>query len=154
MTDEQGGANMPEASEPRGATPAPGATAAAAENPVQEMWSGGGAGWVTLGAWVFIGAFVVLGLFMNEYWVGWMTLLPAVLVVLLPRAGFAVKIAPMPVLVKTIAYIIAILGLFNLVEDLRFAGSRFDEGVYIVGSLVTYAAYVLVFLGARSIEVD
>jgi hypothetical protein len=149
MTDEMGGTGAPE---PMAPNPVTGTERV--ENPVQQMLSGGGAGWVTLGAWVLIGVHVVLGLFMNEYWIGWMTLLPAVLVVLLPRAGFATKIAPMPVLVKTLAYIIAILGLFNLVEDLRFAGSRFDEGIYILGSLIAYAGYVLVFLGARAIDVD
>jgi hypothetical protein len=149
MTDEMGGTGTPE---PMAPNPATGTEAAT--NPVQQMWSGGGESWVTLAGWVLIGTYVIFGLFMNEFWIGWLTLLPAVLVVLLPRAGFATKIAPMPVLIKTIGYVIAILGLFAIAEDLRFASSAYDEFVDILGSIIAYAAYVLAFLGARAIDVD
>jgi hypothetical protein len=118
------------------------------------MLASGGEGLVTLAGWVLIGTYIVFGLFINEYWIGWLTLLPAVLAVLLPRAGFAQKIAPLPVLLKSVGYIIAILGLFSIVEDLRFATSVFDEFVDILGTLASYAGYVLAYMGARSIAVN
>jgi hypothetical protein len=149
MTDETGGTGAPE---PMGTTPP--ATPETPPNPVQQLLSSGGEGLVTLAGWVLIGTYIVFGLFINEYWIGWLTLLPAVLAVLLPRAGFAHKIAPLPVLLKSVGYIIAILGLFSIVEDLRFATSVFDEFVDILGTLASYAGYVLAYMGARSIAVN
>jgi hypothetical protein len=148
MTEETGGTGAPE---PMG-TPA--ATPEAAVNPVQNLLGSGGEGLVTLAGWVLIGTYIIFGLFINEYWIGWLTLLPAVLAVVLPRASFVERIASMPVLLKSIGYIIAILGLFTLIEDLRFATSAYDEFVDILGSLAAYAGFVLAFLGARSIDVN
>jgi UDP-N-acetylmuramyl pentapeptide phosphotransferase/UDP-N-acetylglucosamine-1-phosphate transferase len=109
---------------------------------------------VSLGGLILIVGYLVFGLLANEYWVAWLPLLLAVFAVLLPRIdnGFVEKIAELPVLMKAIGYAIAIIGVFTLIEDVRFAGSTLDEFIEIIGALVAYAGFGFAFVGARSIK--
>jgi hypothetical protein len=111
-------------------------------------------GMVSLGGAILIAVYLLFGLILNEYWIAWVTLLPAVLVVLLPRiAGdWVERIAPMPVMMKALGYTIVILGVVAIIEDLRFAGTVFDEFLDILAALASYVGYVVVFMGARSIK--
>ena len=109
---------------------------------------------LTLGAIVLIATYVIFGLISNDYWVGWMAVVPAVLVVLLQRndGTFAEGIASKPTLMKALGYIIVIVGLLALIEDVRFSEGTLDEMPDLLGALAAYAGYVLAFLGARSIK--
>jgi len=111
-------------------------------------------GMVALGGLVLIGTWVVFGVLLNDYWVGWLALLLAVSSVLLLRAGstFVEKLAPVPVLTKIVGYLLAIIGLFVLIEDVRFADGTLNEFPDVIGALASYAGYVIAFLGARSIK--
>ncbi len=111
-------------------------------------------GMVALGSVVLIGTWALFGVILNDYWVGWLALLLAVSSLLLMRAGgtFVEKLAPAPVLIKVIGYLLAIIGVFALIEDLRFADGTLNEFPDVIGALAAYAGYVLAFLGARSIK--
>jgi hypothetical protein len=111
-------------------------------------------GMVALGGLVLIGTWVVFGVLLNDYWVGWLALLLSVISLLLLRANstFVEKLAPVPVLTKIVGYLLAIIGLFVLIEDLRFADGTLNEFPDVVGALAAYAGYVIAFLGARSIK--
>lgn len=111
-------------------------------------------GMVALGGLVLVATYVVFGLALNDYWVGWLALLLAVSSLLLLRAEdtFIEKLAPIAVIAKTIGYLLAMIGVFALVEDLRFADGTLNEFPDVIGALAAYAGYVIAFLGARSIE--
>lgn len=112
-------------------------------------------GMVALGGLVLVATYVIFGLAFNDYWVGWLALLLAVSSLLLLRGDntFIEKLAPIAVLAKTIGYLLAIIGVFALVEDLRFADGTLNEFPDVIGALAAYAGYVIAFLGARSIKV-
>jgi len=111
-------------------------------------------GMVALGGLVLVGTYLVFGLILNDYWVGWITVLLAISAVLLLRVDrtFIEKLAPVPVLAKIVGYLLAILGLLALIEDLRFADGTLNEFPDVIGALAAYAGYVIAFLGARSIK--
>ena len=109
---------------------------------------------IAVAGWLLIGEYLIFGLLMNEYWVGWLTLIPAIAVVVLPRLRepFTDRIAPLPTVIKTLGYLIAVLGALTIIEDIRFASSAYDDVWDIIGSLILYGAAALAFLGARSIK--
>ncbi|MDX1450267.1 MAG: hypothetical protein R3246_14540, partial [Acidimicrobiia bacterium] len=88
-----------------------------------------GPGMITLGSLLIIGLYVITGLLADEYWISWIVLVPAITVVALSRFGqqTAEAFAPVPVILKVLGYLIALLALLDLVEDLRFASSALDE---------------------------
>ena len=141
MSDEQHMSDMPEP------TPSP--------SPMSGMGDlSSGAGMLTLGAIVLIATYVIFGLISNDYWVGWMAVVPAVLVVLLQwnDGSFAERIASKSTLMKALGYVIVIVGALALIEDIRFPEGTLDEMPDLLGALAAYAGYVLAFLGARSIK--
>jgi hypothetical protein len=115
---------------------------------------GSGEGMVALGSLVLIGTWIIFGLFLNDYWIGWLALLFAVSAVLLLRVdkGFIEKLAPTAVLTKLLGYLLAIIGVFTLIEDVRFADGTLNEFPDVIGALAAYVGYVFAYLGARSIK--
>jgi hypothetical protein len=86
--------------------------------------------------------------------VGWLALLPAIGVALLPRLNRASveRFHPLPETMKLLGYIIAIVGVLTIIEDIRFAEGVFDEVLGVIGALVAYSAFVMAFIGARQIS--
>ncbi|REK22646.1 MAG: hypothetical protein DWQ40_02985 [Actinobacteria bacterium] len=154
MTEENTGADSSDATEPTSTTSEP--VAAGTEPAVGAQMFSSSEGMVALGAGLLIASYLIFGLILNDYWVGWMALLFAVFALLLPRVdrGFVEQIAPLPVLMKAVGYTIAILGVFAIVEDIRFASSALDSFSEILGALLAYGGYAIVFLGARMIKTD
>ena len=111
-------------------------------------------GMVALGGLILIATYLVFGLILNDYWVSWLAMLLAISSVLLLRMNrpFLEKLAPVPVLTKIIGYLLAIIGVLALIEDLRFADGTLNEFPDVIGALAAYAGYVIAFLGARSIK--
>lgn len=147
MTDENPGSNeLPPEVEP--AAPAAAPSAAAASNPF-----GSGMGMVTLGCWIIVGIYLITGVLMNEYWIAWVAMIPAIAILVLGRVNSttAESIGPKASLIKVLAYVIVIVAVLDLIEDVRFASTAFDEVVDVIGSLAFWGAAVLCFLGARSI---
>jgi hypothetical protein len=150
MTEESHMPETPEGAAPAPAEPSAGSAAAAA---MSEQFSTG-EGMVAVAGWILVAEYLVMGVLMNQYWVPWLMLIPAIGVVILPRfrEPFTDKIAPLSTVLKTLGYLIALVGVIVIIEDIRFAGSRFDDAWYIIGSLILYGAAALAFLGARSIK--
>jgi len=73
---------------------------------------------------------------------------------LLPRLDRASveRYHSLPLLMKALGYLIAVVGILTVIEDIRFASSALDEIFEIVGALAAYAGYVMAFMGARQIE--
>jgi hypothetical protein len=111
-------------------------------------------GTVALGGVILTGTYVLFGLILNDYWVSWVAMTLAISSILLLRAGgsFVEKLAPVPLLAKTIGYLLGIVGLLVLVEDVRFFDNNLDEFPDVIGALASYAGYVIAFMGARSIK--
>jgi hypothetical protein len=109
---------------------------------------------VSLGGLILIGTYVIFGLILGDYWVSWLAMLLAIGSFLVVRGdkAFIEKLAPVPVLIKMIGYLLAVIGLLALVEDIRFADGTLNEFPDVIGALAAYAGYVIAFLGARSIK--
>lgn len=113
------------------------------------------AGMVALGGWILIGVWLVFGVFLTDYFVAWPQLMLAIAAVLLTAGSKELfeKVAPVPVLLKIVGYLLAIMGLVAFIDDVRFFDGTLNEFPDLIGALASYVAYVLAFLGARAIKV-
>lgn len=111
-----------------------------------------GVAMVSLGAALVVGAWLLFELIATEYFVTTVAVVIAALIIGLPRLapGALAEIAPPPVFARVGGYALAIVGVVELLEDLRF--DNFDGFISVVGGLVAYAGYVLAFVGARAIR--
>ena len=111
-----------------------------------------GEGLVAFAGIVVVATWVIFDVLVADYGVNYIMLLLGVAAAVLPRLdrGTVEKLHPLPLSMKVIGFGIALIGLFALIEDLRFVGS-FDGVGVILGALATYAAAVMAFLGARQI---
>jgi hypothetical protein len=112
-----------------------------------------GEGMVALGGAIVALVWLVFELALRDYFISTVVLVLALIAVILPRMNrdFVEKIAPLGTLMKMVGYLLALAGLLEILDDLRFSG--FDDGFTdIVGALGSYAGYAIAFLGARSIE--
>lgn len=136
-----------------------------AEEPAEErdsesMLSGAGdftsgEGLVAFAGMVLAADYLLFGLLANDYWVTWLALVPAIGAALLPRLNRASveSFHPLPNLMKVLGYVVAIVGVLTIIEDIRFSGGVFDEFLGVIGALVAYAGFVMAFLGARQIKI-
>ena len=107
---------------------------------------------VALAGLLLLANFVVFELIMAEYFISYALLLLAVAAAVLPRIRRETveSFHPLGQVMKVLGYAILILGVFEILDDVRFDG--YDGGAAIIGALVAYAAYAVAFLGARSIN--
>ncbi len=112
-----------------------------------------GEGLVAFAGMVVIASWIIFSIMAREYFFEFSILLLALAAAILPRVDRATleRVHPLPVLMKTLGYAIAILGVFTLFEDVRFG--ILDEVWAVIGGLITYAAAVMAFIGARQIEI-
>lgn len=113
-----------------------------------------GEGLVAFAGIVLVLDWLIFGVIANDYWVGWLALVPGVAAAMLPRMKRenVERFHPLPLLMKLSGYLIALIGIFSVIEDIRFAGNVFDEVLGVIGALVAYAAFVMAFIGARQID--
>ena len=140
MTSDPGPPPVPEDTASRGA----GGSASGFGSPT---------GMVTLGGAILIVTYVIFGLMFNDYWVSWLAMLLAISSFLLVRGNkaFIEKLAPVPVLVKIVGYLLAIIGLLALVEEHPVCRRHFER----VSRCHRRSGVVrqpVVVLGARSIK--
>jgi len=131
--------------------PAP-AAVPPAPAPAATSISMSGENMVMIGAALVLASYVIFALIANEYHQFIVQLVAAAFAVLLPSIDrdSVGKVAPFPVAMKVLGYVIAVGGLFEVLYDIRFG--ILDEFMSIAGALVAYAGYVLAFIGARSIK--
>jgi ABC-type maltose transport system permease subunit len=150
MTDETPGTGPAEggAEEP---TPAAEHDMAAVVQGAGDFTSGEGL--VAFAGIVVVATWLIFEVIVNEYSIAWVLLLFGVAAAVLPRLNrdAVEKVAPLPVLMKVLGYGIALMALFYLIEDLRFG--VLDNVADILAGLITYAAGVMAFLGARQTKI-
>lgn len=111
-----------------------------------------GEGMVALSGMIILGVWLIFDVFLDDFGFAIMELLLATIAVAVPRINREAveKVNTVPVIMKTTGYAIAIVGAFFVIEAI-------EEGFYsgastIIAALITYAAYAIAFLGARSID--
>lgn len=112
-----------------------------------------GEGLVAFAGIVIITVWVIFSIIVTEYFISWLMLSLAVAAAILPRLNrdTVERVHPLPVLMKVIGYAIALIGVFALVEDVRFG--EYEDIGDILGALATYAAAVMAFVGSRQIKI-
>ncbi len=111
-----------------------------------------GEGMVALGGAIVTAVFVIFELFLQDYNINTTTVVVAVVAIVLPRLDrdMIEQIAPLAVLMKLAGYLLLLVGVIEIIFDLRLG--ILDEFVTIIAALAAYAGYAIAFLGARSIE--
>ncbi|MEA1902014.1 MAG: hypothetical protein U9N56_00650 [Actinomycetota bacterium] len=111
-----------------------------------------GEGLVAVAGIVLLVSWIIFEVIAREYFVTWVVLLLAAGAAILPRLNREAveKVNTLPVLMKAIGYAIAVMGVFTIVDDLRF--EAYEDLTSILGALATYAGFVMAYMGARSIK--
>lgn len=111
-----------------------------------------GEGMVALAAMIMLGVWLIFDVFLDEFGLAAIELLLATVAVVVPRLNPAAveKVNTVPVIMKVIGYAIAIVGAFFVIEAIE--EGFYNDALTIIGALITYAAYAVAFLGARSID--
>jgi hypothetical protein len=136
-------------------TPAPEPTATppmAPQTAGSAMGSMSGETMVMAGAALVLASYVIFSLILRDYGQSAMTVTAAIFVIILfqVKPAWVTAIAPIPVLLKTLGYTIATVGVLEFLGDVR--SEILDNASTIIGAIVAYVGYVLAFLGARSIK--
>lgn len=113
-----------------------------------------GEGLVAFAGMVLVAVWLIFGVLANTYWVGWLAVMPAIAVIVLPRLERASveRFHPLSLLMKVLGYAIALVGALTIIENIRFAGSALDEVLEVFGAIAAYAGFVMAFVGARQIN--
>lgn len=111
-----------------------------------------GEGLVAFAGIIVIAVWVIFSILATEYFIGSLLILLSVTAAVAPRLnrGTVERVHPLPLVMKMVGYAIAIVGVYTLVEDIRF--EYLDEVWAVIGGLITYAAAVMAFIGARQIK--
>jgi hypothetical protein len=114
--------------------------------------SASGTTMVQLASYLLWGVFFVFEVIAGDYYVANVGLVIAAAVVALPRlAPKAIEaIASVAAFTKVSGYLLAFSGVIELLDDIRF--DSYDGFVSVLGAVLAYVAYVMAFVGARSIE--
>ncbi len=111
-----------------------------------------GEGMVALAGMILLGVWLIFDVFLDEFGLASTELLLAVVAVAVPRMNRDVveKVNTVPVIMKVTGYAIALVGAFFIIEAIE--EGFYDGALTIVAALVSYGAYAVAFLGARSIS--
>lgn len=111
-----------------------------------------GEGMVALAGMILLGVWLIFDVILDDFGLASIELLLAVIAVAVPRMNreSVEKVNTVPVIMKVTGYAIAIVGAFFIVEAIE--EGFYDSALTIVAALVSYAAYAVAFLGARSIK--
>lgn len=111
-----------------------------------------GEGMVALAGMIMLGVWLIFDVFLDEFGLSDLEFLLAVIVVMVPRLDpdKVERFNAVAVIMKATGYAIAIVGAFYVIGAIE--SGFYDDALTIIGALITYAAYAVAFLGARSIE--
>lgn len=117
-----------------------------------EATNDAGVALVWIGAGLVLASWLIFEIIIGEYFVTNTSVVLAASLIVLPRiAPKAVRaMAPLWSFVKLLGYGLVLSGLVEFLDDIRFEG--LEDFVSILGALVAYAGYVVVFFGARAIN--
>lgn len=111
-----------------------------------------GEGLVAFAGMVLLIVWLIFDIATNDYGMDNLVPLIALVAILLPRIQRETveKVAPLPVLMKTTGWALLLIGVLEVILDLRF--NAYDDFPSILGALGAYAGYAMAFIGARQIE--
>lgn len=112
-----------------------------------------GEGLVAFAGMVLVVVWLVFDVAINNYGMDNLVPLIAAVAILLPRLQRETveRVAPLPVLMKTTGWALLLIGVMEVILDLRF--NAYDDFPSILGALGAYAGYAMAFIGARQIEI-
>lgn len=154
MTDDQtgmpGGSESGEAPDPGSGQPKMPSMESMAEQATQMFSSS--EGMVAAGGGIWLLCYLIFDLIFDQFSVGTLELLAALLVVLLPRLNraFVEKFAPLPALMRAGGYGIAFLAVVEILY--LFDLGEFYDGWSILGAAFYFVGAAIAWLGARSIN--
>lgn len=111
-----------------------------------------GEGMVALAGMIMLGVWLIFDVFLDDFGLSDLEFLLAVTAVVVPRLNPAAveKVNTVSTTMKMTGYAIAIVGAFYVIRAIE--SGFYDDALTIIGALITYAAYAVAFLGARSIR--
>lgn len=146
--------NLPESGEEPEAVDQPTESEEVASGPLTsaEAMFSSGEGMVAFGGILVLIVYLIFDVITDDYGIATLAVVMAIVATVLPRMDrdSIEKIAPLPVLMKTTGYLLAITGLTEIITDVE--GALFDEFLTVIAALGAYAGYALALLGANSIE--
>lgn len=112
-----------------------------------------GEGLVALAGMILLAVWLIFDVILDEYGLGLVTLLAAVVVVMVPRLDPATvaKVHSVPVIMKVVGYGLALIGVIDVIAAIE--GGFFDDALEVIAALATYAAFGVAFVGARQIDI-
>ncbi len=112
-----------------------------------------GEGLVAFAGMVLLAVWLIFDIAINNYGMDNLVPLIALVAILLPRLQRETveRFAPLPVLMKTTGWALLLIGVLEVIIDLRF--NAYDDFPSILGALGAYAGYAMAFIGARQIEI-
>lgn len=154
MTSDSNPPDQPEQTPPASQEPSPvGDAMADARAALDRAGFSTPSGMVALAGLILIGVELLFGLIIEEFYISNAVLLVAIGAALIFYGkGAFDRIGPAQDLLKLAGFLIAAMGLLDVIYDLRYASSALNEVPEIIGALIAAGAYVLAFLGARSIK--
>lgn len=111
-----------------------------------------GEGMVALAGLIVLAVWLLFEVFLDDYSISQVGILLAVAAVLLPRLNrdSVERVLPLGLLMKIIGYTMVLNGVIEIIADIEVG--IYNSGSTVVAALISYAAYALAFMGARSIE--
>lgn len=87
-----------------------------------------------------------------DYFVSTVGVILAITAIVVPRLNpeDVEKVHRVNVVMKVVGYGIALNGVTEIIDDIRF--DAYDEFTAVIGAFAAYAAYAMAFFGARSIK--
>jgi hypothetical protein len=111
-----------------------------------------GEGLVAFAGIVLLLLWLIFDVLLDDYGLGDITVLIAFVVVIIPRLNpdSVARVMPVAVVMKTLGYVLAILGAITFIGHME---DGFFEGFSsIIAALISYAGFVMAFIGARQIK--
>lgn len=112
-----------------------------------------GEGMVAIGGIIILVVWLLFEVILEEYGVPHIAILLAAGAAILPRLNrdSVEKVLSLPSLMKVIGFGLVIVGVIELVEDMR-NGILSTDAATVIAALAAYAGYAVAFMGARSIK--
>lgn len=112
-----------------------------------------GEGLVAFAGMVLLAVWVIFDLILDTYGMDNLVPVVATVAIVLPRLQRTTveRLHPLPTLMKVTAWALVLLGVVELLLDVRIGFYGHIGGI--LGALISYAGYVMAFMGARQIEI-
>lgn len=112
-----------------------------------------GEGLVAFAGIVLLAVWIIFDVLVDNYGMDNAVPVVAAAAVILPRVNrdTVEKVHRLPVMMKVLGWVLALIGVVEIVIDVRFG--IFDDFGVVIAALAAYAGYAMAFFGARSIEI-